>query len=129
MFCIIVPARRGSAGCDADPRDARFVKQDAEERKAAIARRGGDETAEQPLIVGIEELQQRAGLKVCAFARPLSPRLVNICENCAETNDRCRSSASGTGYEEQSLGYIAAYRGEQALSAECAEDSFVAQDF
>jgi len=60
--------------------------------------------------------KQHAGLKVCFFARPVSSWLVYICEYCAEASDRCRNSPTCTGYEEQSLGDIAANWGEQAQS-------------
>jgi hypothetical protein len=83
-FRIIVPARRRGARFDANARDDRLVEHDTQKGEASIARRAGDGTAEQPLVIGIKELYERAGLKVCAFARPVSPRLVNVCENCAE---------------------------------------------
>src|SRR3989442_5081336 len=49
------------------------------------------------------------------FRSPASSRPVDVRENRAEATDRCPHSSIGAGHEEQALGDVAAYRGEQAL--------------
>src|SRR3954447_20039681 len=90
MVPIIIRSRRDIAGLDPDPRDARVVKYDAEERQVSIAGRSRDETAEQQVAVNAEVLDQRAGVTVPAFhARAVTIWLVNVCEDRAEGSDRC----------------------------------------
>src|SRR5439155_17703278 len=120
---IIIRSRGNVADFYPDRRDARVVKHDSEEGQASIARRGGDETAEQQLAVGVEELDQCAGVPVTALAaRSAAIRLVNVCEHCAEAPDRCRDSAIRTRYKEQRFSNVAPYRSEQPRFAERCED-------
>jgi hypothetical protein len=71
MPAIIIWPRGDVAARDPDPGDTRVVKHDAEEGTAPIARRGRNEAAKQQLAVGIEVLDQRAGLTVSVLrARP-----------------------------------------------------------
>ena len=61
MFRIIIRPWGDVAAGDPHPGDARLVEYDAEEGQAAIARRGRDVADEQPLVVGVEVLDPRAG--------------------------------------------------------------------
>jgi len=71
MAGIVIRTRGNVAGLDPDRRNACVVKLDAEEGQASIARRGRNEAAKQQLAVGIEVLDQRAGLTVSVLrARP-----------------------------------------------------------
>jgi hypothetical protein len=89
MFPIIIRTRGSVAASDAHPRNARVARHNAEEGKAPVARRGGDEAAEQQLAIDAEVLNQRAGLAVAALAaRPAPIRQVNIREDRAKTIDR-----------------------------------------
>jgi hypothetical protein len=90
MPAIIIWPRGNVAGFDPDPRNARVGKHDAEEGQASITRRSRDETAEQQIAVGIEVIDQRAGMAVSVFpARSAAIRLVNVCEDRAEGSDFC----------------------------------------
>src|SRR5262245_62249946 len=64
IFLIIIRPRGDVASCNPDPCDAGILKHDAEERKAPIARRGRNKTAEQKLAICVEVLHQRAGSAV-----------------------------------------------------------------
>ena len=90
LAIIILP--RGLIGRDPDRRDARVVEFDTDEGQACIARRGRDKTAEDPLAVAIEILDQRAG-----FVWLASIWQVNVCEDHAEASDRCWRSPVGPG--------------------------------
>src|SRR5262245_1857702 len=126
IFLIIIRPRGHVASCNPDPCDAGILKHDAEERKAPIARRGRNETAEQKLAVRVEVLHQRAGLAVSLFlSRPGPIRPINVCEDRAEATDRCWVTPIGAGHEEQSFGAIDPYRSEQPRRAEGAEGGAV----
>src|SRR5687768_9368920 len=117
---IVIWSRAGVTGRDLDPGDSRVVKHDAEEGQAPIARRGRDETREDPTAVRTEVVDQRAVPSIRS-----SFWLVNIREDGTEASHRCRGGAISSGYEEQTLGDPAADRGEQAQRAERAEDGAV----
>src|SRR5262245_59754679 len=131
---IIIRPRGDVASCDPDPRDGGILKHDAEERKVRIARRGRNEAAEQKFAARVEVLHQRTGPSVSLLLpRPAPVRLVNVGEHRAKATDRCwdlriRTGLQigiGAGYEEQSFGDVAPYRGEQARSAEHAKGGAV----
>ena len=82
------PAPGDVAARDPHPGDARIVKHNAEEGQAPIARRGGDEAAEQQRAVGAEVLYQRAGPRSSIWLGR-SIGLVNIGEDRAKARDRC----------------------------------------
>ena len=127
VYFPVIRPRSHLTGCDPDSCDARVIKEDAQEGKARITWRSRDETAEYQHAVAVEVLHPRAGpARVRAPpARPDPIRFVNICENRAEATDRCWRSPIGAGYEEQSFGEVAAYRGEQAQRTEGAEGGTV----
>src|SRR5439155_419510 len=126
MLPLIVWPRGHIAARDPHAGDARVVEDDAKEGQACIARRGRDEAAEEQIAVDAEVLDQRARLAISALLAGSAPvGLVNVGEDRAEATDHCRHSSVGAGYEEQSVGDVAAHRGEQALRAEGAEDRAV----
>ena len=115
MLLIVIRPRGNVAGLDPDRRDAGVVEHDAEEGQASIARRGRNETEEYPFAVSVEVLDPRAS----ASGMLATIWLINICEYCAETSDRCRGSAIGTRYGEGRFGDVASHRSEQPRRAEC----------
>src|SRR5512141_3148726 len=112
MRPIIIRPRRSIAARDPNSGDARVVKDDAEERKTSISRRGwGKATEEQP-AVGAEALDQRAGFAVSVFiAGPAPIRQVKVREARTEPGGRrrCRCVATA-GHKELRLRDIAINR-------------------
>ena len=92
MFAIIILPRGNVAGFDPDRRDTCVVELDTEEGQASIAWRGRDRTAKYQLTAAVEILDQRAALLYFP-----SIWLVNVCEDRAESSDRCQRSAVATG--------------------------------
>src|SRR4029077_5686821 len=91
MRPIIIRPRRSIAARDPDSGDARVAKDDAEERKTSISRRGWDKVTEGPPPVGAEALDQRAGFAVSVcIARPAPIRQVNVREDRTEPGGRRR---------------------------------------
>src|SRR5688572_2034253 len=108
------------------PGDAGVGKDDAQEGQPSIPRRGGDGADKEQIAVGVEVFDQRAGLAGCLLlAAPTAVGLVDIGEDRAEATHHCGLRPHGAGDEEQGFGDVAAYRGEQALRAEGAEDGAI----
>src|SRR4029077_12691991 len=90
MRPIIIRPRRSIAARDPYSCDARVAKDDAEEGKTSISRRGWDEAVEAQRAVGTEALDQRAGFAVSVrIGRPAPVRQVNVREDRAEATDLC----------------------------------------
>jgi len=120
VLLIVIPPRARLAGRDPHPGDKRVVEHDTEEGQAPIAGRGRDEAGEEPMTMGVEVLDLRTMLSRLCLVRLVG--LVDVREDRAEAGHRCRRSSIGARHEEESLGEAAAYRSEQARSAEGAED-------
>lgn len=88
------------------------VKHDAEEGKAAIARQGRDNAAEEQIPAGIEVLDTGTRITVSA--------LVNVCEDRAKTGDR-RWFADAAWRDRHKEGYIS------DVAPDCAEQPIVAE--
>ena len=106
LSSAIVHARGDIAARDPHSGDARLVKYDSEEGKAAIARQGWDDAAEEQIAVGVKVLDPGTGIPVSVF--------VNIREDRAKTGDRRRFAATTgrDGHEEGHVGDVAANRAE-----------------
>ena len=86
---VIVWTRSNATADDSDAGDPRVVELDPEERKASIARRSRDKTAEQQTTISAEKLHQGTGATVTVFGtRTTAVRLVHVSENRTEAGDR-----------------------------------------
>ena len=124
MLLVIVRPRGDVAGRDPHPGDERVVKHDAEKGQAPIAGRGRDDTGEEQLAVGVVVLDQRTGPRwcLCRLPGPIPSGWSTSVKTAPKPLTVAGSGSIGAGHEEQALGDLAAYGGEQAQRTERAED-------
>src|SRR6185503_12186908 len=116
-----VIVRTGSDIACNDPHtgDPRVVELDPEERKASIARRSRDKTAEQQTAISTEKLQQGTGATITVFGTwTTAVGLVHVSKNRAEAGDGRSSSSVRSRHEEKRVSDVASDWCEQSRSTE-----------
>src|SRR5262245_6470505 len=127
MRPIIIRPRHSIPARDPDSGNARVDKDDAEERKTSISRRGWGNAPEDQPPVGAEALDQRAGFAVSVLiARPAPIRQINVREDRTEPGGRRRHRCVATaGHEELRFRDITIDRAEEPLGTERLENGHV----
>ena len=113
VVLAIIIRTRGRVRFDADLSDARVLKHDAKEGEAAIAWRRRDRAAEKQPAIVVKVLDHGAMITLELFALVTAIRLIDICEDRAETRNRSCSCSIGTGHEEQCISCVAPHWSKQ----------------